>query len=50
MGIPRLTQWLRSTFPDAFRSEADLKAEHVYLDMNSILHETLMARGGGASE
>ena len=22
MGIPRLTPWLRSTFPDAFRSEA----------------------------
>ena len=24
MGIPRLTQWLRSTFPDAFRSEANV--------------------------
>jgi len=24
--------------------------DHRYLDMNSILHETLMARGGGASE
>ncbi|CAK9036545.1 unnamed protein product [Durusdinium trenchii] len=50
MGIPRLTPWLRNTFPDAFRNEAQLKAEHVYIDLNSVLHETLSARGGSASE
>ncbi|CAE7628865.1 XRN4 [Symbiodinium sp. CCMP2592] len=50
MGIPRLTQWLRSTFPDAFALEADLQAEHVYLDVNCILHEALGALGGSAPE
>eukprot|EP00439_Symbiodinium_sp_Y106_P076981 s1170_g16.t1 len=50
MGIPHLTQWLRSTFPDAFALEADLQAEHVYLDVNCILHEALGALGGSAPE
>ena len=38
-------RWLSDDF-----LKADLKVEHVYVDLNSVLHETLTARGGGASE
>jgi len=48
MGIQRLSQWLSSTFPDAFSKETGLEADHVYLDMNEILHKVLQSLGRGA--
>lgn len=50
MGIPRLKPWLMGTFPDAFDQMAGIEADHVYIDMNAVLHEVLEGIGGSPSE
>eukprot|EP00930_Biecheleria_cincta_P044149 TRINITY_DN30299_c0_g2_i1.p1 TRINITY_DN30299_c0_g2~~TRINITY_DN30299_c0_g2_i1.p1 ORF type:complete len:287 (-),score=43.90 TRINITY_DN30299_c0_g2_i1:555-1364(-) len=50
MGIPRLSQWLVSTFPDAFEIKSGQEADHVYVDLNSILHDVLTGLGRTATE
>eukprot|EP00414_Alexandrium_minutum_P012075 CAMPEP_0113827882 /NCGR_PEP_ID=MMETSP0328-20130328/4993_1 /TAXON_ID=39455 /ORGANISM="Alexandrium minutum" /LENGTH=88 /DNA_ID=CAMNT_0000795879 /DNA_START=9 /DNA_END=271 /DNA_ORIENTATION=+ /assembly_acc=CAM_ASM_000350 len=50
MGIPRFYRWLGETFPDAFSTQDSLEAEHVYIDMNTILHEVLRSMGPSPSE
>jgi hypothetical protein len=39
MGIPKYRQWMQERFPDAFRQQAVLEVDHVYVDANSIMHE-----------
>ncbi|CAE8628793.1 unnamed protein product, partial [Polarella glacialis] len=51
MGVPRLARWLQETFPDAFSTQTEtLEADHVYIDMNAILHEVVRSLGAFATE
>jgi len=45
MGIPRFSRWLAEVFPDAFSCTARLEMDHVYIDMNTVLHEVLQSLG-----
>jgi len=45
MGIPRFSRWLAEVFPDAFSHKAGVEVDHVYIDMNTVLHEVLQSLG-----
>lgn len=41
MGIPKYHKWLTERFPKAFKTSSSDHAEHVYVDINALLHEVL---------
>ena len=41
MGIPGLVYWLRDSFPDAFASASVSPVDHLFVDMNCLIHEAV---------
>lgn len=39
MGIPKYHKWLEERYPNAFSTGATLQCDHVYVDINAMLHE-----------
>ena len=39
MGIPKYRRWLEERFPSAFSTCGSMSADHVYVDLNSLMHE-----------
>lgn len=50
MGIPRFFRWLTSTFPDAFSTRTEIEADHIYVDLNEVLHYVLGLLGSQPEE
>ncbi|CAK0793229.1 unnamed protein product [Prorocentrum cordatum] len=50
MGIQGLQRWIAESFPEAFSSQVSLEADHVYVDMNTILHQILEGAGGSGAD
>mmetsp|Transcript_25236 Transcript_25236/g.58790 ORF Transcript_25236/g.58790 Transcript_25236/m.58790 type:complete len:712 (-) Transcript_25236:59-2194(-) len=41
MGIPKYHKWLTERYPDAFGDASVETAEHVYVDVNALLHDSM---------
>eukprot|EP00927_Polykrikos_kofoidii_P067229 TRINITY_DN62741_c0_g1_i1.p1 TRINITY_DN62741_c0_g1~~TRINITY_DN62741_c0_g1_i1.p1 ORF type:complete len:657 (-),score=94.59 TRINITY_DN62741_c0_g1_i1:306-2276(-) len=50
MGIFRFSRWLTSTYQEAFSTRSDIEADHVYVDMNEILHNIFRESGCAVEE
>ena len=38
MGIIKYNSWIKNNFPDCIIGEENLKFDHVYIDVNYLLH------------
>ena len=41
MGIPKYHKWLEQRYPDAFKEAHQEQADHVYVDINTMLHDCM---------
>ncbi|CAE7580185.1 XRN1 [Symbiodinium natans] len=41
MGIPKYHKWLTERYPDAFTEASHENADHVYVDINTLLHDCM---------
>ena len=41
MGIPKYHKWLTQRYPDAFAEASEESADHVYVDINTLLHDCM---------
>lgn len=41
MGIPGFNIWFNETYQSSYDRLGNVEIDHVYIDMNSILHNTL---------